>query len=142
MVKCSNCNRPIPEGAKFCGHCGKTTGFVPNAAQQPPFTQYNVMPRDQNGQPVAPEVNAATTRPNCDLSVAGFVMSIFAPWLCVVAFIVSVAALAKKQLRRKLALAGLFISLIEIVAIGVGVYLALFVLPDMGIDVRQYIPWL
>ena len=139
MVRCTNCGRPIPEGAKFCGHCGKVTGFEPNQPQQPPFTQYNVTPRDQNGQPVvAEEVKAAATKPNCDLSVAGFILSLFSPYLCLIAFIISAVALGRKQLRRKLALAGLIISLIEIMLIGVGVYLFYF----SNIDIAQYVPWL
>ena len=137
MQKCTNCNRPIPDGAKFCGHCGKTTGFEPNKAQQPPFVQYQVQSYAQNGQPNAP-VTEVKTKPNCDLSVAGFVLSIFSPYLCVIAFILSAVALAKKQVRRKLALAGLIISLIEIALI-VGVYVLVFV---FNVDIIQYIPFL
>ena len=139
MQKCTNCGRPVPDGAKFCGHCGKTTGFEPNQAQQPPFVQYQVQAHEPNGQPsVAATEKAAAAKPNCDLSVAGFVLSIFSPYLCLIAFIVCAAALAKKQVRRKLALAGLFISLIEIVAVVV----TIFLLPRFGIDVTQYIPFL
>ena len=138
MQKCTNCKRPIPDGAKFCGHCGQVTYGTPNAPQQPPFTQYNVTAYDQNGQPIAPEAKVATVKPNCDLSVAGFVLSLFSPLMCLIAFILSAVALAKKQFRRKLALAGLIISLIEIVAIGILVYLVYFA----HVDILQYIPWL
>lgn len=139
MAKCTNCNRPIPDGAKFCGHCGKVTSFEPNQAQQPPFVQYQVQSYDSNGQPsAAPNNNSAPAKPNCDLSVAGFILSIFNPLLCVIAFILSAAALAKKQVRRKLALAGLFISLIEILLI-VGMYVLIFV---FNVDVTQYAPWI
>ena len=138
MIKCTNCKRPIPEGAKFCGHCGHVTYNVPNAAPQPPFTQYSVTAYDQNGRPLAPDGKPVVTKPNCDLSVAGFVLSLFCPLMCLRAFILSAAALAKKQLRRKLAIAGLIISLIEIVAIGIVVYLVYFV----HVDILQYIPWL
>lgn len=140
MAKCTNCNRPIPDGAKFCGHCGKTTGFVPNQPTQAPFTQYNVTAYDPNGQQGATTgAKAAPAKPNCDLSVTGFVLSVFNPLTCLIAFIVSAVALGKKQLRRKLALAGLIISLIEIVAIAVGVYVTIFVL---HIDILQYVPFL
>ena len=143
MVKCTNCNRPIPEGAKFCGHCGKVTYFEPNKAQQPPFVQYQVQPHDANGQPNSTVAEGKTkVKPNCDLSVAGFVLSVFNPLMCVFAFILSAIALAKKQVRRKLALAGLFISLIEIVLIAVGVYLVMIVFPQKGIDIAEYIPFL
>lgn len=137
MAKCTNCKRPIPDGAKFCGHCGKPTGFVPNHPTEPPFKQYKVTPHNPNGQPIA-QAGAATVKPNCDLSVAGFVLSIFNPLLCLVAFILSCAALAKKQLRKRLAIAALIISLIEIVAIGVYVYLVYVA----HVDVLQYVPWL
>ena len=142
MLKCTNCGKQIPDGAKFCGHCGKLTGVEPNAAQQPPFVQYNVAARDANGQIVGSANSQATQKPNCDLSVAGFVMSLFAPLLCVISFIISAVALGRRQLRRKLALAGLFISLIELVLIAVGIYVVMFVLPAKGIDISQYIPWL
>ena len=143
MIKCTNCKRPVPDGAKFCGHCGKTMFLEPNQAQEPPVTQYNVQAYDANGQKLAAvESSAAKVKPNCDLSVASFVISILNPYLCVIAFVISAVALAKKQLRRKLALAALIISLIEIVLIGVGVYVVFFVLPQQGIDISQYIPWL
>ena len=139
MAKCTNCNRPIPDGAKFCGHCGKVTGYEPNQLQQPPFKQYDVTARDPNGQPIAPTADAKPqVKPNCDLSVTGFVLSIFNPLLCVIAFILCAAALAKKQVRRKLALAGLIISLIEIL-FAVGVYVLIFVL---HVDLLQYLPFL
>ena len=142
MVKCTNCNRPIPDGAKFCGHCGKLTGFQPNQEQKPPFTQYQVQAHEQNGQQSAvADAKTVPAKPNCDLSVAGFILSLFSPYLCLISFIISAVALAKKQVRRKLALAGLIISLIEMVLIGVGVYVVLFVLPAKGIDITQYIPW-
>ena len=138
MQKCTNCGRPIPSGAKFCGHCGKTTGFEPNCAQQPPFTQYNVVPHDANGKPlVGAGAKGAQTKPNCDLSVAGFVMALFSPYLCIVSFILCAVALGRKQLRRKLAIAGLIISLVEIVFVIVCLYLTYV----RGIDLLQYIPW-
>lgn len=138
MQKCTNCNRPVPDGAKFCGHCGKLTGFELNQPTQAPFTQYQVTPHDAVEQPNAANAKSATAKPNCDLSVAGFVLSIFNPLLCVVAFVLSAAALAKKQVRRKLALAGLIISLIELVLVGLYVYLVYFA----HVDVWQYIPFL
>ena len=139
MQKCTNCNRPIPDGAKFCGHCGKTTGFEPNQAQKPPFVQYQVQAYAQNGQPAAPTTDAKTNvKPNCDLSVAGFILSIFSPYLCLIAFIISAVALGKKQVRRPLALAGLIISLVEILLV-VAVYVLVFV---FNIDIMQYIPFL
>ena len=139
MAKCTNCNRPIPDGAKFCGHCGKITGFEPNQAQQPPFVQYQVQPYAQNGQPNAPTADAKTkNKPNCDLSVAGFILSIFSPYLCVISFILCAMALGRKQVRRKLAIAGLIISLVEIIFCAVAVYLVYFA----KIDVSQYIPFL
>ena len=133
MAKCTNCKKKVPEGAKFCGHCGKPTGFEPNYPAQPPLPNYKVKAHNPNEQ-----TGAATVKPNCDLSVAGFVLSIFNPLMCLVSFILSCAALAKKQLRRKLAIAGLIISLIEIVAIGVVVYLVY----TGKVDISQYIPWL
>ena len=143
MAKCTNCNRPIPDGAKFCGHCGKVTSFEPNKPQQPPFTQYQVQAHEPSGQQsVVADAKPAKVKPNCDLSVAGFVMSLFSPQLCLISFILCAVALAKKQVRRKLAIAGLIISLIEIVFIAVGVYVALYVLPAYGIDFSQYFPWL
>ena len=138
MIKCTNCHRPIPEGAKFCGHCGQVTYGVPNAAPQKPFRQYNVTPYDKQGRPLTSDGKPLATTPNCDLSVAGFVLALVNPLLCVIALIVSSIALAKKQIRRGLAVAGLIISLIEIVAIGVLVYLVYFV----HIDISQYIPWI
>ncbi|MCH5159404.1 MAG: zinc ribbon domain-containing protein [Clostridiales bacterium] len=139
MQKCTNCNRPIPDGAKFCGHCGKTTGFEPNQPQQPPFVQYQVQSYTQSAQPSATDADVKPkVKPNCDLSVAGFVMALFSPYLCVIAFILSAAALTKKQVRRRLALAGLIISLIEI-ALVVAVYVAVYVL---HVDVMQYLPFL
>lgn len=138
MQKCTNCKRPIPDGAKFCGHCGQVTYCVPNACQQPPFTQYNVLPHDKDGRPLAPDGKLLASKPNCNLSVAGFVMALVNPLLCVIALILSAAALAKKQVGRKLALAGLVISLIELVAIGVLVYLVFFA----HVDLTQYLPWL
>lgn len=138
MLKCSNCGRQIPDGAKFCGHCGKTTNLVPNYLPEEPFVQYQVQPRDEQGQIVAAVDSNKTAKPNCDLSVAGFVLSVFSPYLCVIAFIVSALALGKKQVRRKLALAGLFISLIEILFV-VAIYVVIFVL---HVDVAQYIPFL
>ena len=138
MQKCTNCKRPIPDGAKFCGHCGHVTYTVPNAAPQPPFRQYAVTPYDHDGRPLAPDGKPIASKPNCDLSVAGFVMALISPLLCVISLILSATALAKKQLRRGLALAGLVISLIEIVAIGVVVYLVYFA----HVDITQYIPWL
>ena len=145
MARCTNCKRPVPDGAKFCGHCGKTLFLEPNEAQQPPFVQYNVHAYEADAQRrAALDVNSAEVKvkPNCDLSVASFVMALFNPYFCVIAFIISIAALAKKQLRRKLALAALIISLIEIVLIGVGIYVVLVVLPQQGIDISEYIPWL
>ena len=138
MQKCTNCNKPIPDGAKFCGHCGKTTGFEPNQLQQPPFVQYQVQPYAQNGQPLAADETKNKVKPNCDLSIAGFLLSIFAPYLCVISFILSAMALAKKQVRKTLAVIGLIISLIEIIAIAIAVYLTYF----MHIDLSQYIPFL
>ena len=139
MQKCPNCKKPIPDGAKFCGHCGKTTGFEPNEIQQPPFVQYQVQPYSQNGQPLAVADETETkAKPNCDLSVAGFIMSLFAPYLCVISFVLCFAALVKKQIRKSLAVAGLIISLIEIIAVAVTVYLVYF----MHVDLSQYIPFL
>ena len=138
MIKCTNCKRPIPEGAKFCGHCGHVTYSPPNAAQQPPFPQYNVTPHDADGRPLASDGKPLASKPNCDLSVAGFVLALFCPIMCIISLILSAAALAKKQIRRKLALAGLIISLIEIVAFGVIVYLVYFA----HVDILQYIPFL
>ena len=138
MAKCTNCNRAIPDGAKFCGHCGKLTGFEPNKAQQPPFTQYNVTAYETAEQANAAAGKVTPAKPNCDLSIAGFVLSVFNPLLCVVAFILSAAALAKKQVRRKLALAGLIISLIEIALI-VGLYVLIYV---VKVDVLQHLPFL
>ena len=137
MQKCTNCNKPIPDGARFCGHCGKTTNFEPNQPQQPPFVQYQVQAYAQDGQPL-PVENTKKAKPNCDLSVAGFVLSIFAPYLCIISFILCATALARKQIRRRLAIAGLIISLIEIIAVAVAVYLIYF----MHIDITQYIPFL
>ena len=137
MQKCTNCNRPIPDGAKFCGHCGKTTGFEPNQPQQPPFVQYQVQAYAQNGQISQDSAEVKTKdKPNCDLSVAGFILSIFSPYLCVIAFILSAVALGKKQVRRKLALAGLIISLIEILFV-VGVCVLVFV---FHVDLLKYRP--
>ena len=136
MAKCTNCNRPIPDGAKFCGHCGKTTGFEPNKPTQPPFMQYKVTPHEelvqQNAVPAPPQ-------PNCDLSVAGFVMSLFTPFF-IISFILSCVALGKKQLRRGLAIAGLVLSLIGMVLVGITIYLIFFLLPALGIDLLQYLP--
>ena len=137
MQKCTNCNKPIPDGAQFCGHCGATTHFEPNQPQQPPFVQYRVQPYAQNGQPL-PIEDTKKTAPNCDLSVAGFVLSIFAPYLCVISFILCAIALGKKQIRRKLALAGLIISLLVIIFVAVVVYLTYFA----RVDLAQYIPFL
>ena len=138
MAKCTNCKKQIPDGAKFCGHCGMATGIEPNKPQDPPFVQYQVQPYERNGQQsVAADVKTKV-KPNCDLSVAGFVLSIFNPLMCVIAFVLSAAALVKKQARRKLALAGLFISLVEIALI-VGMYVLIFV---FHVDVSQYAPFL
>lgn len=144
MAKCTNCGRPVPDGAKFCGHCGKTTYAEPNQPQQPPFKQYQVTAHDSTAQANAAVAGekVANAKPNCDLSVAGFILSVFNPMLCVISFILCAAALVKKQVRRKLALAGLFISLIEIVLFGVGAYLVMFVFPEKGIDISQYLPFL
>ena len=140
MAKCTNCGKPVPDGAKFCGHCGKTTGFEPNVAQQPPFLQYNVTPHEPTETKGNEAKNKApAVKPNCDLSVAAFVLSVFNPLMCVVAFVLSAAALIKKQARRKLAFAALYISLIEIIAIAVGVYVVFFVL---HVDLTQYLPFL
>ena len=138
MQKCTNCNKPIPDGAKFCGHCGKTTYFEPNQPQQPPFVQYQVQPYAPNGQPLVVEDVKNKVKPNCDLSVAGFLLSIFTPYLCVISFILSTMALAKKQLRKALAIAGLIISLIEIISIALVLYLIFF----MHIDISQYLSFL
>lgn len=138
MQKCTNCNRSIAEGAKFCGHCGHKTYGVPNAAPQPPFKQYDVTPYDKHGRPLTPNGKPMATTPNCDLSVAGFVLALVNPLLCVIALILSSVALAKKQIRRGLAIAGLIISLLEIVAIGVLVYLVYFA----HVDILQYLPFL
>ena len=138
MQKCTNCNKPIPDGAKFCGHCGKTTYFEPNAPQQPPFVQYQVQPYSQNGQPIAVEEATSKVKPNCDLSVAGFLLSIFAPYLCVISFVLCSVALGKKQIRKACAIVGLVISLIEIFSIVVWVLLVYV----MHIDVSQYISYL
>lgn len=135
MERCPNCQRPIPDGAQFCGHCGKTTGYEPNYLPQSPLVQYQVQPRNENGEVVDTKQRE---KPNCDLSVAGFVLSVFCPVLCVIAFIISAVALGKKQVRRGLALAGLIISLVEIL-LAVAVYVLIFVL---HIDVAQYIPFL
>ena len=116
--------------------------FEPNHPTQPPFVQYKVKPHDPNEQQGTAKQNSAAAKPNCDLSVAGFVLSVFNPLMCVIAFILCAAALIKKQVRRKLALAGFFISLIEMVAIAVGVLVVIYVLPAKGIDISQYLPFL
>ena len=136
MIKCTNCHRPIPDGAMFCGHCGKTTSFEPNQAQQPPFEQYQVQAYSQVGKPISKK-GGNKVKPNCDLSVAGFILSIFSPYLCLVAFILSAIALGKKQTRRGLAIAGLVISLVEILLV-VAVYVLMFV---FNVDISQYIPF-
>ena len=139
MAKCKNCNKPVPDGATFCGHCGKPTGFEPNYLPPSPFKQYNVTPYGQNAEK---EVSTAVVdKPNCDLSVAGFIMSLLTPFF-IIAFILSCVALGKKQLRRGLAIAGLVLSLVEMVAVAVGIYVALFVLPQMGIYIWEYIRFL
>ena len=138
MAKCYNCKKPIPDGATFCGHCGAKTLFEPNQPQEPPFAQYQVQPYEPNEQQSVAVDLKTKLKPNCDLSVAGFVLSLFNPLMCVVAFILSAAALAKKQARKSLAIAGLIISLIEIALI-VGMYVLIFV---FHIDVSQYAPWL
>ena len=139
MQKCTNCKKPIPDGAKFCGHCGKTTYFEPNQPQQPPFVQYQVQPYSQDGQPLTVADETKTkVKPNCDLSVAGFILSIFSPYLCVISFILCISALVKKQIRRTLAIVGLIISLIEILSFAGIVYLVYF----MHVDISQYIPFL
>lgn len=132
MAICPNCEKRVPDGAQFCGHCGKTTGFEPNYLPQSPLMQYRVPAQADEG-----EVNAAP-KPNCDLSVAGFVLSVFCPFLCLVAMILSAVALGKKQLRKGLAIAGLVISLVEIV-FAAAVCVLVFVL---HVDVTQYIPFL
>ena len=137
MAKCISCGKPIPDGAIFCGHCGKPTGFDPNKLQESPFVEYKVTAYEDAVQNA---VKAATPppKPNCDLSVAGFILSIFSPYLCLISFIISAVAIGRKQLRRKLAIAGLVISLIEIVAIA-AVCVAIFV---FHIDFTQYLPFL
>ena len=127
---------PIPEGATFCGHCGAKTGFKSNHPQEKPFMQFNVQPHDPNAQYSVPA--KVKVRPNCDCSVAGFILSIFNPLLCLVAFILSAVALGKKQTRRGLAIVGLIISLVEILLI-VGMYVLIFV---FNIDITQYAPWI
>ena len=143
MARCTNCKRPVPDGAKFCGHCGKTMFWEPNEAQQPPFTQYNVHAYETEEQHRA-AVNARTAdvKPNCDLSVASFVMALLNPYFCLIAFIISIVALAKRQVRRKLAWAAFVISLLEILLIAAAVVVVLVVLPQQGIDISEYIPWL
>lgn len=137
MQKCTHCKRPIPDGAKFCGHCGESTNFEPNQIQQPPFVQYQVQPYGENVQPlVVEEPPKPKVTPNCDLSVAGFVISLFAPSLCVVSIILCIMALAKKQLHRKLAVAGLIISLVALVLVSFVVYGVFAGL----IDITQLIP--
>ena len=134
MQKCTNCKRPIPDGALFCGHCGKTTSFEPNQAQRQPFEQYQVQAYDANGKPTSKK---PAVKPNCDLSVAGFILSVFSPYLCVIAMILSAVALGKKQTRRGLAIAGLIISLVEILLIA-AVYVLVFV---FNVELTQYIPF-
>ena len=139
MAKCTNCNRPIPDGAKFCGHCGKTTGFVPNQPQQPPITQYQVQAYAPHiVQPASAVESKVKVKPNCDLSVAGFLLALFSPYLCVIAFILSAVALGKKQIRKGLAIAGLILSIIEILLI-VGMYVLVAV---FNVDLTQYLPFL
>ena len=136
MQKCTKCGKSIPEGALFCGHCGAKTGFKPNHPQAKPFTEYQVQAHDGNVQYSVPD--KIKVRPNCDLSVSGFVLSIFNPLMCLVAFILSAVALGKKQTRRGLAIAGLIISLIEILLVA-GSYVLIFV---YHIDITEYVPWL
>ena len=136
MAKCYKCEKRIPEGAIFCGHCGAPTKLEPNKPQEQPFVQYQVQPYGVGATP--DKTFKPKVKPNCDLSVASFVLSIFNPLLCVIAFILSAVALAKKQTRRGLAIAALVISLVEILLI-VAACVLNFV---FHVDVTQYLPWL
>ena len=116
MQRCTNCKRRIPEGVKFCGHCGHVTYSATNA---------------QGARPIIPVAD-------CALSVAGFVTSIVNPLLCVISLVLCAVAISKRQARKGLAVTGLIVSLLEIVAVCVLVYLVYFA----HVDLTQYIPWL